>query len=387
MPWEDLRYIFGEIMYGGHLTDDFDRRLCRMFLEEYMQPSLVDGELLLAPDFLSPPSLDYAGYHDYIDKNLPAESPNLYGLHSNAEIGVLTTVSEQMFKTIFELQPQMASSSAGSSTSREDIVKQIIDDLSDKIPPEFNLIEMMARVEDRSPYTIVAFQECDRMNMLMREIKRSLNELAAGLAGSLTITPGMENLEKWIYYDIVPDTWSKLAYPSQFGLQEWFGDLLRRLGELELWTNDFNLPSTVWLAGFFNPQSFLTAIMQQTARKNQWPLDAMCLNCEVTKKSKKDFTAAPREGAYIHGLFMEGARWDITSNSIVDSKLKELFPPMPVIYIIAVPQEKKDVKNVYECPVYKTRVRGPTYVWTFNLKSKARASKWALAGVCLLLHV
>jgi hypothetical protein len=52
----------------------------------------------------------------------------------------------------------------------------------------------------------------------------------------------------------------------------------------------FQLPATVWLAGFFNPQSFLTAIMQSTARKNEWPLDKMCLHCEVSKKHKDEFT-------------------------------------------------------------------------------------------------
>ncbi|GAA54008.1 dynein beta chain ciliary, partial [Clonorchis sinensis] len=41
VPWEDLRYLFGEIMYGGHITDDWDRRLCRTFLEEFLQPDLV----------------------------------------------------------------------------------------------------------------------------------------------------------------------------------------------------------------------------------------------------------------------------------------------------------------------------------------------------------
>ena len=41
VPWEDLRYLFGEIMYGGHITDDWDRRLCRTFLIEYMQAELV----------------------------------------------------------------------------------------------------------------------------------------------------------------------------------------------------------------------------------------------------------------------------------------------------------------------------------------------------------
>lgn len=78
--------------------------------------------------------------------------------------------------------------------------------------------------------------------------------------------------------------------------------------ELEAWTTDFALPTTVWLAGFFNPQSFLTAIMQSMARKNEWPLDKMCLSVEVTKKNREDVTAPPREGSYVYGLFMEGRR-------------------------------------------------------------------------------
>lgn len=93
---------------------------------------------------------------------------------------------------------------------------------------------------------------------------------------------------------------------------------------------DFSMPPSIWLGGFFNPQSLLTAIMQQTARKNEWPLDKMCLLTDVTKKQREDLTAGPREGANIHGLFMEGARWDMQSGSIADAKLKDLYPVMPV---------------------------------------------------------
>lgn len=66
-------------------------------------------------------------------------------------------------------------------------------------------------------------------------------------------------------------------------------------------------------------------------------------------------SAPPREGSYINGMFMEGARWDTVLGAIVDSKLKELFPPMPVIFVKAVTQDKQDTKNIYECPVYKIR--------------------------------
>ena len=89
------------------------------------------------------------------------------------------------------------------------------------------------------------------------------------------------------------------------GLSSWYADLLVRIKELETWTSDFNLPNSVWLPGFFNPQSFLTAIMQSTARKNELPLDKMCLVCEVTKKTKEEMTQPMKEGACINGLYME----------------------------------------------------------------------------------
>jgi len=33
VPWADLRYIFGEIMYGGHITDAWDRRTNNTYLQ------------------------------------------------------------------------------------------------------------------------------------------------------------------------------------------------------------------------------------------------------------------------------------------------------------------------------------------------------------------
>merc|ERR1712223_2214813 len=387
VPWEDLRYLFGEIMYGGHITDDWDRRLCKAYLEEYMHPDQLDGELLLAPGFSTPPNMDYAGYHSYISDNLPQESPVLYGLHPNAEIGFLTTTSEKLFKTVFELQPREGGGGGGPTTTREEKIKTIVDDIMEKLPDPFSMSEIMGKVEERTPYVVVAFQECERMNMLTKEMRRSLKELDLGLKGELTITNDMEDLGNSLFFDQVPPSWSKRAYASMHGLSNWYADLLLRIKELESWTSDFSLPSSVWLSGFFNPQSFLTAIMQSTARKNELPLDKMSLTCEVTKKFPGESMQVPREGAYVHGLFIEGARWCTVIGSITDSYLKELHPMMPIMYIKAITQDKQEQRNLYECPVYKTRQRGPTYIWTFNLKTKEKASKWILAGVALLLQI
>lgn len=64
VPYDDLRYLFGEIMYGGHITDDWDRRLCRTYLEEFIKPEMLEGELTLAPGFPLPGNMDYNGYHE-----------------------------------------------------------------------------------------------------------------------------------------------------------------------------------------------------------------------------------------------------------------------------------------------------------------------------------
>uniref|UniRef100_A0A3Q3AWS9 Dynein axonemal heavy chain 11 n=1 Tax=Kryptolebias marmoratus TaxID=37003 RepID=A0A3Q3AWS9_KRYMA len=386
VPWEDLCYLFGEIMYGGHITDDWDRRLCKTYLQEFMHPKMFEAELFLCPGFLAPPFSDYNGYHAYIDEHLPAENPTLFGLHPNAELECLTVTSENLFRTLLELELQPQDSARGDDVaqSTEEKVVSIIEDILEKLPEEYNVAEMMTKTTDRSPYTLVCFQECERMNVLLAEIRRSLDELHLGLKGELTISSSMETLQSAVFSDFVPDSWARLAYPSTKTLT--LSDLMCSCHELDTWTQDFVLPAVVWLSGLFNPQSFLT-VLQSIARKNQWPLDRMTLTVDVTKKMKDDFGHPPREGAYIHGLFMEGARWDTQSGVMAEAVLRDLTPSMPVLFVRAVPAEEQELKNTYRCPVYRTKQRGPTNVWAFHLRTKQSPTKWVVAGVALLLSV
>ncbi|XP_053327234.1 dynein axonemal heavy chain 11-like [Spea bombifrons] len=387
VPWEDLRYLFGEIMYGGHITDDWDRRLCRTYLEEYMQPNQFDRKLALAPGFVVPSNLDYQGYHRYIDEMLPPESPVLYGLHPNAEIEFLTVTSDNLFRTLLELQSRDSRNGEGTAQTEEEKVKIILDEILEKLPEGYNMSDITSKTAERSPYILVCFQECERMNILIQEIRRSLKELDLGLKGELAISSEMEQLQSALFFDNVPHTWMKLAYPSTYSLAQWYCDLLLRCRELDTWTQDLSLPSVVWISGFFNPQSFLTAVMQSLARKNEWPLDKMHLTVDVMKKYKEEFSQPAREGAYIYGLYLEGARWDVQNGHMAEACLKAPIPVMPVIFVRAIPNDRQETRNIYDCPVYKTKLRGSTYVWAFHLKTKERPSKWAIAGVGLLLSL
>lgn len=80
-------------MYGGHITDDWDRRTNRTYLEVLIKPELLSLNFPLAPGFKSPDpaKFDYDKYKNYIETVLPSESPQMFGMHPNAEIGYLTT--------------------------------------------------------------------------------------------------------------------------------------------------------------------------------------------------------------------------------------------------------------------------------------------------------
>jgi len=58
--------------------------------------------------------------------------------------------------------------------------------------------------------------------------------------------------------------------------------------------------------------SYLTAIMQVTARAQNLPLDDVCLNTNVKNSFvPEDYANFAEEGAYVTGFFLEGAGWEM----------------------------------------------------------------------------
>jgi len=383
VPWDDLRYMFGEIMYGGHIVEDWDRRLANAYLHRFFNDQLIEG-MEMFPSFYTPPNtMSHKGVMGYIGDSMPAETPLAFGLHPNAEIGFKLREADAFCISLLQMQPREAGGEGGLST--EEKAKMVLDDVMDRLPDRYDMEEIRGKIDEYTPYVMVAIQESERMNVLLTEMKRSLLELDLGLKGDLTMTDPMERLMFSLASDQVPASWRLLAYPSLRALGSWLVNLLQRCEQLNGWTADLAVPKVVWLSGLFNPQSFLTAVMQTTARRNDWPLDKTVILTEVTKKTPEQVDAPSRDGAFIHGLTLEGARWDDKTGVLDDSKPKELFCLMPVILVKAVTVDKAEQKDAYQCPVYATEARFREEIFTAQLKSKHSWIKWTLAGVCMFL--
>jgi dynein heavy chain len=116
--------------------------------------------------------------------------------------------------------------------------------------------------------------------------------------------------------------------------------------------------------------------------------DHMALTSSLSAHIAAQVTAQPDEGAYIHGLFMEGALWDGERGSIVAAKGPlEMLTPMPVIQIKGIVAPGKPSATQYSCPTYTSRLRGDGALHFAALLPTLRpTATWAIAGVCLLMQ-
>jgi dynein heavy chain len=394
VPWADLRYLFGEIMYGGHITDFWDRKVDNTYLAVLVVPELLQG-MNLCPafnqGFKSPDSskMEYEGYVKYIEDRFPAEQPQMYGLHPNAEIGFLTNQGISIFTTIREI------SGGGGGGHGGDIgaAQENITSYMSQLPNNLDMIEIRGRLkeEDYTPYIIVSLQESDRMNLLLSKLRQSMTELELGISGALNVTETMEELAHDLQINKVNAQWAALAFPSLKVLATWFADLLCRVQQLVDWTDLLGLLKSLWLSGLFNAMSFMTAVMQTTARANHLPLDYMTNRCKFTNtRDVAEILAQPADGVYIHGLFMEGAGWEDGKGEdegyITDSKMKDLHPYMPICNVYSVHIDVMDWEAMYHCPVFATAVRGATFIFQANVRMDPDddEKRWVLAGAAML---
>ena len=77
----------------------------------------------------------------------------MFGLHPNAEIGYLTTQGEQLFEFILKISG--GGSAGGGGKKKEDTVKEFIKKFLDTLPANFSMLDILARIKERSPYIIV----------------------------------------------------------------------------------------------------------------------------------------------------------------------------------------------------------------------------------------
>ncbi|XP_048641449.1 dynein axonemal heavy chain 10 isoform X3 [Marmota marmota marmota] len=395
IPWGSLKYLIGEVMYGGRAIDSFDRRILTTYMDEYLGDFIFDT---FQPfHFFRNKEVDYKiPIGDVKDKfveaieALPlANTPEVFGLHSNAEIGYYTQAARDMWAHLLELQPQTGESSSG--ISRDDYISQVAKDIQNKMPKVFDLDQIRKYLGvGITPTAVVLLQELGRFNKLVTRMSKSLAELQRALAGEVGMSNELDDVARSLFIGHIPNIWRKLAPDTLKSLGNWMIYFLRRFSQYTLWVNEGE-PPVMWLSGLQIPESYLTALVQATCRKNGWPLDRSTLFTQVTKfQDAEEVNERAGQGCFVSGLYLEGADWDIERGCLIKSKPKVLVVDLPILKIIPIEVHRLKLQNTFRTPVYTTSMRrnamGVGLVFEADLFTTRHISHWVLQGVCLTLN-
>lgn len=332
----------------------------------------------------------------HIDQLPYIEEPGVFGMHENANIIFQQQETGRMMDTVICIQPRIVRSSGGKTN--EQIVNEIAADILETMPDPLNK-------EEAGPNTFVVMEngllhslstvlqhEMGKFNNLLHAMKKTLIDLQKALKGLVVLSAELDKMFYSLINNQVPVLWSNVAYPSLKPLASWVKDLHERVAFMRNWLRN-GTPNCFWMSGFFFPQGFLTGVLQAYSRKYRIPIDTLSFKFDVLDRDETAVTEGPSDGVYIYGLFMDGARWDIGTQSLQDPMPGEMFASVPVIHFL--PQKNYACpSNCYSCPLYKTSVRqgvlsslgmSTNFVVAVDLPSKSHPSEYfVLKGVALV---
>jgi dynein heavy chain len=388
--------------YGGKITDNMDRRCFATYTAHWISAAVLEPTYSYTPahpvskipaDFKYgvPDFPDLEAYRRYISSFPEIDSPEIFGLHPNADLTFRVKEVNALVATMSETQPK--STGGGSGKSMDEVVKEKAIELLGLLPEDY--VEELYLVKIRKlgglaePLNIFLYQEIQRLQAVIKRVRTMCGAMVQAINGEIVMTTELLQAMNDVFDAKVPRPWLFTPGGDEFSwllpfLGTWFASLKERDVQISGWLNG-GRPCSFWMTGFANPQGFLTSMKQEVTRMHKaqmWALDDVDYHCEVQEYTEgAQVKSNPKEGVYVHGLFIDGARWDRGNGTLTESEPKKLFAALPVLHVTVLTKplmkEKRDAlggdRALYDAPCYRYPLRNDRFR-VFQVRRAARAA-------------
>ncbi|XP_044530905.1 dynein axonemal heavy chain 14 [Gracilinanus agilis] len=294
IPWEAIYYLTGEIIYGGRVTDPWDRLCLMALLQNFCNPNV------LKKDF------SYTS-----DGNLLFRSGKS---HEDLLLELIADLLKRLPLTV-EREPQ-------DNEMKDIIPTTLLTMLASSIWKRLN-----QSVDDYDPLlnsALITFlsQEIIRYNKLLALVHQSLKDLQNAVKGEAAFNQKLEDVCDCLINNKVPNLWQVTSFSTAKLLSSWISFLIQRLEFIRKWAklaydaihyryykmtsawkrffpsrgkqygNEeekvrpiSSFPSRFWLPAFFFPQGFFMAVLQNYARSKRISVDSVSFMHQVVNDS------------------------------------------------------------------------------------------------------
>ena len=218
-------------------------------------------------------------------------APEAFGLHLNGDITKDMNDSLLMFSSLLAMGGGGGGGGGGGdgTSKMDEMVAGVVAECKKRLPPAFDIEKTKKKWPlryDDSMNTVLA-QEMERFNRMTEVLRESLVNIDLAIQGLQVMSAEMDAAYRSLAVNQVPQLWKGASYPSLKPLTGYLEDLYARLGMLQQWYEE-GPPSVFWLSGFYFVQSFLTASLQNFARRDKIPIDEIGFDFQVRRGTEKN---------------------------------------------------------------------------------------------------
>jgi len=377
IPWEAIRTLLGQSVYGGRIDNDFDQRLLDSFLLQWLQAKCYDLEFTLvefenangeSEKLIAPEGSTKRDLISWAQKLPENENPAWLGLPSNSEVLLLINQSKRLVARFLKMQSiQLDDSYAGTDDAAQAAqgtrpqwaitLAKFVETWKALLPTELKSLERTAKsISD--PLFRFFEREVQIGQKLLKKIIFDLDTLAQVANGEQKQTNYLRSLMSSIDKALIPDSWRLYSVSDATSLSAWLVDFTKRIQQLQSIQKSKEYGSKVWMGGLFNAEAFMTATRQAAARAHSWSLENLELTAQVL--TSEEFPSDADSTSFIvRGLVLEAAAWDSDAQELcVTSDMSFKMPAVLFSWKLIDPDQPESAEHrAINVPVYLNEMR------------------------------
>lgn len=356
IPWDAIRTLIKETVYGGKIDNEFDQYLLDSFVNYLFTPKSyeLDFPLVKFEDGTSltiPEGTKVEQFMEWVNK-LPEQQPTWLGLPSHAEKLLLAIKGNNMLSKVRQMK---------SITDDEAVYSQdeVENENENNLQPSwmktlYNVVnnwltvlpeKLSSMIQNENSIQDPLFRFFNRENTiaqkLLIKLHQDLKNIKLICEGKMQQTNYLRKLMDTLNKGLIPIEWKQYKVCKDMTINQWINDFARRVEHLEgiSQKSEFeNIP--VWIGGLFIPEAYITATRQASAHKNKWSLEELELELSVDNNDKDGFNLI---NLTLEGGSFENGMLQISSKTVTE---------VPSILLKWVKKGEEIHSNYITLPVY-----------------------------------
>lgn len=104
--WDSIQQVIGDVVYGGRVTDDIDRRTLKNILRNFISEQVLQTDYSYSQSGIYRPIMDFEDLENKISQLPENDLPEIFGMNEIADLACSMRESQTILDSLLLIQPR-----------------------------------------------------------------------------------------------------------------------------------------------------------------------------------------------------------------------------------------------------------------------------------------